>query len=302
MVGRGKRSFFGYRSLIFIMKKRYFWIICAILIFGLFLFSYQTQKGIFFEKIFLSDTAIKNFIFWWQKISENSIEDNEKTAIKPTDCQVLENAEKRIHCLDTISEKIAVETLEKPLCKRISDIYIQKRCEEGIDAKILAKITKKEYVLTSDCAFLDGNFKTECLRRVENYPLEDAYQKAIQSQNPNECSLLLDEQLSRDCRDEIFLQLAKKTHINTHCTAIVSPIKKQECAAILKNTHQKTLFDQAVSENNLTLCASLADANMRDGCHDIVVLSLVKSSSNFALCSGIKNETSRWACLELIPN
>lgn len=218
---------------------------------------------------------------------------------KNADCNAITNESRRSECANLMLEKTATEAKNKNLCSTIQDAEIGTRCRESIDAKNFSEIVKENSANIQSCSTLEGNFRTECMKLIENYKTEETYIAATTSNNIVRCNLLAEKNLQTKCQDEIIKSLAEKEKNTALCGNIQNGDLRQECVKRTISSRDMQLFEQAASSDNIELCASISDGNIKARCQDVVIIGIVRKTKNASLCNNLINTDSKAICQKI---
>lgn len=73
------------------------------------------------------------------------------------------------------------------------------------------------------------------------------------------------------------------------CLRIKDETKKTYCTSHISTKNDATLFKEYIASTNLNGCDTLSDENLKNRCHDIVTLTLVRTSKDSSLCQTLTN-------------
>lgn len=216
------------------------------------------------------------------------------------DCSIIQNEERYIQCKNLMYEKTALDANNKILCEQIANENIKQRCRENIDANILMEMTKNHSANPENCKKLENNFREECEKLIENYQTEAIYADAIQKENLIACGELNEENLKKQCHDEIIFKKSISENTQTLCTYISDDERKKICIQTTQNQQDNTIFQIATASNNIAICENIKNTDMKDRCHDIIILAIVKQNKTSEPCKNLKNQENTKIC-EQIP-
>lgn len=216
--------------------------------------------------------------------------------MKSGDCESIENEERKIECRNISFEKTANDAGNKTLCRAISDENIATRCREGIDAKKFADMQKNNTATIQACGELEGNFREECTKLVNNYQNEETYVTAIRTNNLNMCALVGVPNLVDRCRDEILLSLSEIENNIALCSNIKNTDTKNSCIQKNQAKNDAKVLDDATKSESIALCSTISSKTLAESCHDIVILSIVKKTKNSTLCDSLNSRESMAVC------
>jgi len=204
-------------------------------------------------------------------------------------CESIHDDTLKTACRDRTANNYAIAQGNKGLCVRITDPLLKKKCREDIDTVKLRTLVQEKTATEETCTALEESFQKECLRSIDTHRGEEQYLTAIKSGNLAMCDAITDSRLSTVCRDTILLDRAQKDANGSLCAQITDAEKKAYCTSRISTSADITQFQDATKSNNLQACMSIADVNLRNRCHDVVILELVRNSKNVQLCSTLTN-------------
>ena len=216
-------------------------------------------------------------------------------------CEDITDESRKTNCRDLIALNSAREIWMKALCARISNENDIKRCREDIDGKRLATVLAEKSATPQICASFEENFQKECLRSIDTFRSEEQYLTAIKTKNLAACDAVTEPQLQTDCRDNILLERAVSEWNNVLCRSITSPEKQSYCVKKWDTQADISTFKAATSGKSLEECRTINDGSLRNRCHDIVTLDLVRESKDARLCDTLTNTGIIENCKRIEP-
>lgn len=308
-----------------------FIILTIIFIIGFLIFGKNSEKNIENHKNSQFGEIRKTFLDIFadeeKKLQEENKAFNEATKYKnPNSCKIIKTENKKQECEDTvvmliaiekndfeickniqteninqdcnhqIIEKNAIDKKNKILCNAIQDEKQKIACRETIDAQNLKKILQEWEITAKKCEELENNFKSECLKQIDIYKIEENYQKAINSENISLCQDIEDKNLKKNCQEKILIEKAIKEKNIFLCEYGSNEETKNNCRKkIIKNNDSQNL-EIAIKTNNLQQCKNLSDEILQNSCNDIIIFDFVKKTKNISLCKSLKNKENIPIC------
>lgn len=217
----------------------------------------------------------------------------------PELCNQLTNSGVAIKCQDTIAQHVATEQGSKSLCKKISDTTLQKNCESTIDESSLRVMMESGTLSENGCKNLGTEYQTSCFDALKKNNDANNYSKALASWNMVYCSIITEQNLKNTCSDSLLIKQAISGNNQTLCEKIVDPEKKSYCLSHVSVRSETELFRQYVTGTDLNACTSLSDSGLKNRCHDIVTLTLVRSSKDISLCQTLTNTGMTASCQQV---
>lgn len=118
---------------------------------------------------------------------------------------------------------------------------------------------------------------------------EAQYLEAVKTLDLNLCKTIVEDRLKHVCQDTILLEQAQKSNNISLCSSISDGEKKVYCIEKAKTHQDIALFKRASESKDLRTCTSIMDTNLKNRCHDVITLELVKTSKNTKLCDTLTN-------------
>lgn len=199
-------------------------------------------------------------------------------------------------CNQKIIEITAIEKLNKNLCNAILDTNKRMACKDSIDSKKLSQLIHQWNITKQKCEELDNNFRTECIKEINIYQIDEEYINTIDSKNIAKCSNLDDENLKKSCQEKILYNRAIEEKNAVLCEYINNDEQKNYCRKKTLINIDSSILDNAIKNNNIKECDNLADISLREICNDIIIFKTVKITKNTNLCKQIKNKKNIETC------
>lgn len=216
-------------------------------------------------------------------------------------CDNIKDEKRQTDCRDLVALNIARDQGVKWLCARISNENGIKRCREDIDGKKLATILQDKSASPSVCSTLEENFQKECLRSIDTYKSETQYLEATKTKNLAACDAISEPQLQTDCRDNILLEKAVTDADIWLCWSISNAEKQSYCVKKWNTQKDISAFKEATNSWSLALCWSIVDGSLKNRCHDIVTLALVREKKDASLCDTLTDKSIIENCKRIQP-
>lgn len=204
-------------------------------------------------------------------------------------CDEIQHHERKKHCEDFIIQESAINALDKSQCAAIWDERMRKRCREDIDGAMLQNILKENRANPTICQSLEWSFRIDCLRSMQTYRAEEQYLEAIKSGVIANCDQIWESKLATTCRDTLLLEHAQNNRNHQLCGQIIDTEKQQFCHERTQIGIDIDILQQATSTNNLNQCQQIGDERLKNQCNDGIILTLVRTSKNAALCQALTN-------------
>jgi hypothetical protein len=192
-------------------------------------------------------------------------------------------------CEDAIHQNIAIKGENKDACEKIQDITLEQYCRETIDEKKLQTLLTAGTLSANDCQSLEEKFQDTCRSSIQEDTDQAAYTKALWMNNIAYCTLIKDMTLRATCSDTILLKTALTNNAPENCEKIQDTAKKTYCTSHVASRNEAALFKEYIANSNLSGCATLSDTNLKNRCHDMVTLSLARTTQNASLCQTLTN-------------
>ena len=163
-------------------------------------------------------------------------------------------------------------------------------CPEGVseDDCLTQAVLRQARVATiiEVCEMLEGQQKDSCIWTIAQNEVDS-----------DVCDSIVSDDTKQMCRDDVLFLLAEDSYLESDCQNISDESKKNSCLRLIEKNiindnrcaeygvdeevcDQKSIFDQAIESNNLSLCQTLVDDEMRGECEGSVSLPAADSDGD----------------------
>ena len=215
-------------------------------------------------------------------------------------CSTLSNTGILVLCKDAIYTDRAIMSNDTWLCKEISSTTKQASCIDLIDIKKLQEATKDKKITEEFCeTLISEKQKSTCLASVSASDETSLYQRAITEDDINICKKIETQDTQITCIDTISLKLAISSSNITLCEDITDESKKAYCKMQLSRNSDIWIYKTSIQNNTLDACQNIENENLRNKCHDTIILNTVKIDKDVSRCDNINDTTIISACKQI---
>ncbi len=214
-------------------------------------------------------------------------------------CDTLTNTGNTILCRDIIRTDRAINSHNKILCMKISVESKRSYCEDQIDESILSENVKNNTITKDLCDWLWSKYQQSCISNIHEIDESTLYKEAVEKNELALCKKITGVEFQSACTDTINLKTAIDTQNSLLCDEIISIEKKTYCQNQLSKTNDISLYKSALSNWNLEDCANIINENLRNKCHDTIIISSVKSQKDITLCDHLTSTGMIDSCKQI---
>ncbi len=202
-------------------------------------------------------------------------------------------------CRDAIASDTAITKNDAKLCDGISSLERQTYCHETIDETSLRSHIEAHTVTQDFCDTLVAKYKTSCMSEIRERDESDIYTRAIATDDTTLCQTITQVELKTTCIDTILMKRASQTSNPALCESISDIEKRVYCETQVSKVSDVTLYKKAITGTDVAACAPISNTSLQNKCHDTIVISLVRSSSNITLCDTLRNTSLVASCRQI---
>jgi hypothetical protein len=203
-------------------------------------------------------------------------------------------------CKDNISFAEAEYMKNSALCISIQDATLRSQCSDSIDNINLSERIASGSLDKVFCETLGGEVKNKCFLRIQRKNDSLLYETALTSRLLSDCDSIDDKKLRLQCRDALIFEKAIRDENMDLCATISDEEKSQYCQKSLLARSEKSLYLEIVSTGDITSCDRLQTKSLKEQCHDVILISLVRTNQNKQLCQRLYNTGMLSSCESLI--
>jgi hypothetical protein len=200
-------------------------------------------------------------------------------------CDVLTSTGITRVCRDVILIDRAIATIDRSLCTEVSGTDRRGACEESIDEIQLTAKTRENAITREFCDTLGIRSQSICLTQIREIDETALYRDAIGKNDTKLCEQIVTPELRSTCLDTIRLKSAVTTDNTGLCDTITDVDKRLYCQAQVSKTADITTYKSAITGTDPSACSPIVTENLRNKCHDTIIIASVKRDNNTALCS-----------------
>jgi hypothetical protein len=262
----------------------------------------QKNRELYNTAIRDQDPILCNGIWDDQKRSECSdmIQSTlaKKTGMIET-CDTLTNTGIMNLCKDTIYNDRAITRRNRSICNNISDSDMKLFCQEETD-KFILKLHIDDHTVTREiCDTMGDQYKVTCLNEIREVDESVLYTDAIKENDTTLCKKIINIELQSTCLDTINLKKAITTQNSILCEDLKNAEKKLYCMSQVSKTNDIELYKSALRKNEVESCTQITNENLRNKCHDNIIIMTVKSGKDTTLCDTLTNIGMITSCQQL---
>lgn len=214
-------------------------------------------------------------------------------------CDTLTNTGVILLCKDTIYNDRAVSQRNKSICKNISDSDMSIFCQEETD-KLTLKLHIENKTITRElCENMGSKYQDTCLREIREVDESELIKTATNADDLELCNKINNAELQITCTDTITLKKAITTQNSILCDTLTNTAKKLYCMSQVSKTNDIELYKSALHKNDVEGCTQITNENLRNKCHDNIIMTTVKSEKNTTLCDTLTNTGMILSCQQL---
>ena len=211
-------------------------------------------------------------------------------------CDTLTSTGITLICRDVISSDRAIAAIDRSLCTQVSGIDRRGACEESIDELSLIAHTKANTITREFCDTLAIRSQSICLTQIREIDETALYRDAIGKNDSKLCEQIVTVELRSTCLDTIRLKSAVTSENTTLCDTIADVDKRLYCQAQVSKTADIALYKSATRGTDPSACTPILTENLRNKCHDTIIIASVKRDNNTTLCDGLSATGMISAC------
>jgi len=215
-------------------------------------------------------------------------------------CDTLTSTGRVILCRDTIWSDRAIAAIDRSLCASISDTDRAQICVASVDEVDLRKHTTERTITREYCDTLTERYQSMCLSQIQDIDETGQYRDALTANDISLCDAIIEVSLRTTCQDTIRIKSAVSSESTTLCTDISDPSKRLYCETQVSKTSDITLYRSAITGTALEACTPIANANLRNKCHDTIIISRVRSEQDTTLCRTLTNTGMITSCQNIV--
>jgi hypothetical protein len=190
-------------------------------------------------------------------------------------------------CRDVISSDRAITAIDRSLCMQVTDTDRRGACEESIDEIHLTAKTRDNAITREFCDTLGDRYQSICLTQIREIDETALYRDAIGKNDTKLCDQIVAIELRSTCLDTIRLRSAVTSENTTLCDTITDTDKRLYCQAQVSKTADIATYKTAITGTDTASCQKIVNENLRNKCHDTIIIASVKQDNNTALCDGL---------------
>lgn len=214
-------------------------------------------------------------------------------------CDTLTSTGITIICRDVISSDRAIAAIDRSLCAQVTDMDRRGVCEESID-EIQLRIKIQANAITREfCETLGTRSQPICLTQIREIDYTALYRDAIGKNDTKLCEQITTPELRSTCLDTIRLKSAVTTENTTLCDPITDSDKRLYCQTQVSKTADIATYKSAISGTDIQACGTITNENLRNKCHDTIIIASVKRDNNTTLCSELTATGMISACQQI---
>ncbi len=215
-------------------------------------------------------------------------------------CDTLSNSGIVERCRDNVSFSLAEKSWEKTMCALIIDENLRTQCEEMIDTKSFSLRVASGTIDTAFCGTLAGSVWDQCRAQVTRRDDKNSYNNALSQKTLESCDTIENEVLRSQCRDTIIFDMAIKQGDTDLCASISNKSRSEYCEKSLNVRNDTILYGSIVKEGDIIACDTLISLELKNRCHDVILIAQVRSNQDSALCENLYNTGMISSCRGLI--
>jgi hypothetical protein len=207
-------------------------------------------------------------------------------------CRTLHDVSKKVTCTNQVYFAQAKAFKNTLLCKKIiGDIELQSICNENIgslDSKITPLSARDFCTNTIDCQIPKKNNTPANIKAL-----------ALEKQDISLCQSIESQTGSRDCSDDVTMELSFETKNIASCDNIQDAKDKSYCMNQMIYYNDRELYAQILKNKRSTLCSSIVTKSLRESCSDMLLLEKIKISGKVWDCDKLYATGAVIACKNL---
>ena len=198
-----------------------------------------------------------------------------------------------------ISSDRAIAAIDRSLCTQVSGTDRRGACEESIDELSLSAHTKANTITREFCDTLAIRSQSICLTQIREIDETALYRDAIGKNDTKLCEQITTPDLRSTCLDTIRLKSAVNMESTDLCDTITDTDKRLYCQAQVSKTADIATYKSAITGTDPTACSPIVTENLRNKCHDTIIIASVKRDNNTTLCSELTATGMISACQQI---
>ncbi len=202
-------------------------------------------------------------------------------------CDTLTSTGITMICRDVISSDRAIAATDRSLCIQVSDTDRRTTCQESIDEIQLTAKTRENTITRKFCGSLGARSQSICLTQIREIDETALYRDALGKNDTRLCEQIVTLELRSTCLDTIRLKSAVTTDNTTLCDTITDSNKRLYCQAQVSKTADIALYKSATRGTDPSACTPIVNENLRNKCHDTIIIASVKRDNDTTLCDGL---------------
>ena len=215
-------------------------------------------------------------------------------------CQTLSNTWIAERCKDNITFAQAESSFDRNACNDIFDKNIYSQCREMIDLKNLAIRSLSGSVDEIFCDSLTDEIKNTCRSRMTQKNDREMYASARVTKTLSDCDAIEKEDIRLQCRDTIIFESALREKDISLCSDISDLSRAKYCQNSLSVNTDIEKYQSIISGNKIEDCRKLDSEALEHQCHDVILISQVRSQQDPQLCDMLYNTWMLVTCRGLI--
>ena len=214
-------------------------------------------------------------------------------------CDTLASTGITLICRDVISSDRAIAAIDRSLCTQVSDSDRRTTCEESVDEIELTAKTRDNAITREFCDTLGDRYQSICLTQIREIDETALYRDAIGKNDTKLCDQVLSIELRSTCLDTIRLKSAITSENTTLCDTITDTDKQLYCQSQVSKTADIATYKSAITGTDPMACSPIVTENLRNKCHDTIIIASVKRDNNTTLCSELTATGMISACQQI---
>lgn len=215
-------------------------------------------------------------------------------------CDTLSNTGMIERCRDNVIFSLAEESWEKLSCALVSDENLRFQCESMIDTKNFSLRASSGSLDTAFCETLGPEVWDRCRAQIHHSQDKVSYKDALSAKTLDSCDTIDDSILRSQCRDAIIFEMAISQSDIDLCSSISNKPRSEYCQKSLSVRKDTMLYQTIVKEGDIIACDTLISEVLRYQCHDVILISEVRSNQDSSMCENLYNTGMIMSCQGLV--